>query len=133
MIDREDAERLLHLAEIDLKALRNMLNPELFDCSVFGFHAQQAVEKALKCWLTLRRIAYPKTHDLRLLMNLLESRTQERARQFEGLIDLTDFAVQFRYDFVPDATEINRSDILVAVEDLIQHCRGLVQAARKLE
>ncbi len=48
--DREDAERMLALARVDLKATRNMLDPALFEDSVFGFHAQQAVEKALKSW-----------------------------------------------------------------------------------
>ncbi len=70
MIDREDAERMLNLSKVDLKAIRNMLDPEVFDDSVFGFHAQQAVEKALRSWLSLRGIAYPKTHDLRVLMSL---------------------------------------------------------------
>ena len=54
MIDRDDAERLLNLAKVDLKAIRNMLDPERFEDSVFGFHAQQAAEKALKAWLSLR-------------------------------------------------------------------------------
>jgi len=127
MIDREDAERMLRLAKVDLKALRNMLDPDRFEDSVFGFHAQQAVEKALKAWLTLRGVAYPKTRDLRLLMNLLQNQAQD-IQQFEDLVDLTDFAVQFRYDFVPVSTEIDRQDMLAAVEDLIQHCEWLIMA-----
>lgn len=71
MTDRQDADRMLSLAKVDLKAIRNMLDPDLFEDSVFGFHAQQAVEKAPKAWLSLRGMAYPKTHDLRLLVGLL--------------------------------------------------------------
>ncbi len=48
MTDREDAQRMLAVAEIDLKALRNMLDSGLFEEAVFGFHAQQAVERTLK-------------------------------------------------------------------------------------
>ncbi len=74
MIDREDAERMLSLAHIDFKAVRNMMDAERFEDSVFGFHAQQAVEKALKAWLTLHSVAYPRTHDLTALITLLETR-----------------------------------------------------------
>ncbi|MGO9122175.1 MAG: HEPN domain-containing protein [Desulfomonilaceae bacterium] len=76
MTDREEANRMLAVAEVDLKALQNMLDPEMFEDAVFGFHAQQAVEKSLKAWLSLRRIVYPKTHDLRVLMNLLQTKAQ---------------------------------------------------------
>jgi HEPN domain-containing protein len=126
MIDREDAERMLDLAEVDLKAVRNMLDPERFADAVFGFHAQQAVEKALKAWLSLRGIAYPKTHDLRLLMYLLQAKAHEDSGRFQNLADLTDFAVQFRYDFFPASAEVNRQDILTAVEDLLRHCEALL-------
>jgi HEPN domain-containing protein len=129
MIDREDAERMLRLAKVDLKAIRNMLDPEEFDDSVFGFHAQQPVEKALKAWLSLRGVLYPKTHDLRLLMNLLQNQAQQDIERFEHLMDFTDFAVQFRYDFAPVSAEINRRDALDDVETLILHCEGLVVSA----
>lgn len=73
MIDREDAERMLNLARVDLKALRNMLDRSAFEDSIFGFHAQQAVEKTLKGWLSFCGVTYPKTLDLRFLMNALET------------------------------------------------------------
>ncbi len=83
--DREDAERVLTHAKADLKAIRNMMDSGLFEDSVFGFHAQQAVEKALKAWLTLRGPAYPRTHDLRLLINVLQTHGQEDCRSFAHL------------------------------------------------
>ena len=48
MTDREDSQRMLAVAEIDLKALGNMLDPDMFDKSVFGFYIQQPVEKTLE-------------------------------------------------------------------------------------
>jgi len=126
MIDSEDAERMLALARVDLKAIRNMLDPDLFEDPVFGFHAQQAVEKAPKGWLTLRGLAYPKTHDLRLLMHLLETEGQESCGPFADLADLTDFAVQFRYDFPALAHALDRSALVARVECLIQHVDGLL-------
>ena len=47
---------------------RNMGDAEAFDDEIFGFHAQQAVEKALKAWLTEVGVTYPLTHDLSLLL-----------------------------------------------------------------
>jgi HEPN domain-containing protein len=129
MIDREDAARLFNLAKVDLKAIRNMLDKERFEDSVFGFHAQQAVEKALKAWLSLRRIAYPKTHDLRVLMSLLEGSGEEDSRRFEGLVDLTDFAVQFRYDSPAFIEGLNRPSLISEVESVMSHVGSLLKSA----
>lgn len=127
MIDREDAERMLNLAKVDLKTTRNMLDLDLFQNSVFGFHVQQAVEKALKAWLTLRGFVYLKTHDLRLLMNLLESQAREDCQRFEALADLTDFAVQFRYDFPTPAHGLDRRSIVSETRFVIGHVERLLQ------
>ncbi len=127
MTGREEAQRMLAVAEIDLKALRNMLDPEQFGDTVFGFHAQQAAEKALKAWLNLCGVAYPKTHDLRFLMNLLQSQAHEDCDRFADLADLTDFAVQFRYDFPTLTTNLTRGEILASVEALQNHVEQLVR------
>ena len=133
MTAREEAQRMLAVAEMDLKALRNMLDPERFDDSVFGFHAQQAAEKALKGWLNLCGVAYPKTHDLRLLMNLLQTQAHEDCERFTELADLTDFAVQFRYDFPTLTSGLSRAEILSRVEALRNHVEHLVRNAPGLE
>ncbi len=128
MTAREEAQRMLAVAEMDLKALRNMLDPERFHDSVFGFHAQQAAEKALKGWLNLYGIAYPRTHDLRLLMNLLQTQADEDCEGFTELADLTDFAVQFRYDFPTLTSGLSRAEILSRVEALWNYVELLVRS-----
>ncbi len=45
MRDLDTAGNMLAAAQRDLQALRNMENPEDFSAEIFGFHAQQAVEK----------------------------------------------------------------------------------------
>ena len=42
---------MLAAAKSDLKAVEHMSDPDGFDDRIFGFNAQQAVEKALKAWL----------------------------------------------------------------------------------
>jgi hypothetical protein len=51
MNDREHAEDILETGRRDLRALRAMHDVEAFPDEIFGFHAQQAVEKAMKAWL----------------------------------------------------------------------------------
>jgi HEPN domain-containing protein len=65
-------------------------------------HLQQAVEKALKAWLALKRIDYPKTHDLNPLLGLLEDQG-ERIEPFWSLLELNPFGVQFRYELAGES------------------------------
>jgi hypothetical protein len=44
----DHAKLLLLMASKDMKALDIMIMPESVDDGIFGFHAQQAVEKTLK-------------------------------------------------------------------------------------
>ena len=64
MSERDHAALLLAMGQKDLAALRGMADRVVFADQIFGFHAQQPTEKALKAWLSLRSIEYPKTHDL---------------------------------------------------------------------
>ena len=93
---------MLSLSRRDLHALRHMLNPVEIPEEVFGFHAQQSVEKAFKAWLSLRGVDYPFEHDLKLLYQLLEDLNETAIERFKDLIELSDFAVQFRYQFFDD-------------------------------
>ena len=72
----EHAREMLIIAQRDFKALQGMLDAETFADEIFGFHAQQAVEKVLKAWLTLVGVEYPRTHDLEELLELLEEHAQ---------------------------------------------------------
>jgi HEPN domain-containing protein len=64
MGDPEHAKALLDLARIDFRALNGMQDSAVFDDSIFGFHAQQTVEKALKSWIAALGLEFPKSHDL---------------------------------------------------------------------
>lgn len=37
----DEARRMLAVAEKDMRALRGMTDPAIFDEAIFGFHAQQ--------------------------------------------------------------------------------------------
>ena len=72
MRDPDHARALLSQARKDLRALAAMLDRDAFAEEIFGFHAQQAVEKSLKAWLSFLGLTYPRTHDLGALLELAE-------------------------------------------------------------
>ena len=75
--DRYEAQRLLLAAHKDWRALSGMRDGTVFADEIFGFHAQQAVEKTLKAWLALSGVEYPRTHDISLLLTVLKMQGQD--------------------------------------------------------
>jgi hypothetical protein len=63
----EVAELLMRRAESDVRACRRLAGDPEMDDDVVGFHAQQAVEKAVKVALILRGVDF-RTHDLDFLI-----------------------------------------------------------------
>ena len=127
MRDPERARALLEMAAKDGRALSGMTDAEIFSTEVFGFHVQQAVEKALKAWLCCLGTAYPRTHDLDELGALLEDAGQHIPPRFAPLLDYTDFAVAFRYDAFPDLdADLDRQACANNVSALLEHVGGIL-------
>ena len=87
---------------------------------VFGFHAQQAAEKLLKAVLVSHGIEYPPTHQLVRLIDLVTSNGITFPRSLEEIRLLSPFAVEFRYDVIPneDEEDIDKSAIRGRIADL---------------
>lgn len=79
-----------------------------------GFHAQQAVEKAVKVALMLEGVAFPKTHDLEYLIVLAEKHSIAMEPELESASWLTPWAAEFRYDDAPIETLDRKRAITVA-------------------
>ena len=123
MSDPKQARVLLEAAERDISALRGMGDVAVFADEIFGFHAQQAAEKLFKAWLALLGETYPLTHDLSELLELLETRESD-ADRFDGLIDYTPYAVQFRYGADDaEAGSLDRDEVLGQAEALLEEVR----------
>ena len=129
MRNLEHARMMLTVARRDLRAMDGMkTHAEFFDDEIFGFHAQQAVEKALKAWLSFAGVEYPRTHDLRQLFNLLEQSGENVPEEFHVSMHLTDFAVQFRYEsLVGLDAELNRTKLIQQATEVIEHVAKLIQ------
>ena len=101
----DDPREWLRLARGDLViASANLPDapPELL-C----FHAQQAAEKAIKAVLIEMRVAFPFTHDLGRLLELVQS--DAPADLADAALELTDYASRTRYPFVGEpVTEVDR-------------------------
>ncbi|MGH7563709.1 MAG: HEPN domain-containing protein [Gemmatimonadota bacterium] len=121
MSDPDHANLLLEAARKDLRALEGMNDPGTFAEEIFGFHAQQAVEKAIKAWLSLAGRQYPRTHDLEALLVLLEDGGATVPDDFWDLVDLSDFAVQLRYESYEYEEDIlDRASILGSVREVVE-------------
>src|SRR5947209_46450 len=92
----EYAELLLRRAIGDLKAYRVLEADQQISDENVGFHAQQAVEKALKVALVLAGADFSKTHDLDFLVARVRESGSEPPPELEGLGWLTPWGTNFR-------------------------------------
>ena len=89
------------------------------------FHAQQAVEKALKAVLLYNKVDFPLTHDIVELLNIFEEAGISVPHGFSEVGMLTPYAVETRYPGYRD--EITKKD----VEDALQLAEMVVSWAGK--
>ena len=118
---------LYRAAERDVLTLRSMTDDAPVES--FGFHVQQAAEKAFKAWLALLGETYPLIHNIETLLDLLGERGAS-VEPFGRLVDYTPYAVEFRYAGVDSASEpIDREGALALVEALLKRVvRELAEA-----
>ena len=116
---------LARLARIDLTTAKKLApDPEMDDRPV-GFHAQQAVEKAVKVALTLRGIDFSRTHDLEYLLTLAGKHSIALEPEFEAASWLTPWAVEFRYDDDPIET-LDRKRAIATASAAVAWCEELL-------
>jgi len=94
------AKSLLLLADRDIKAFHALMEDDKWDVdpSTICFHAQQAVEKALKAVLASRDIEIGRTHDLNKLAYAITKIPLHLPVNLDELTKLNPYAVTVRYD-----------------------------------
>lgn len=92
------ADALLAKARDDDYVVRSMVADSKAPDWIIGFHAQQAVEKAIKSVLTRHAIEFPRTHNLSMLVELLRLQAIALPPAADDLAWLTPFGVALRYD-----------------------------------
>ena len=120
---------LLQKARDDEYVLRCLINDPSAPLWAIGFHAQQAVEKALKAALATTGEQYPYIHDLeRLLESVLESGCN-LPPDADELPRLTPFGTVLRYDAAEpddDGINIEREWVLACVARTISWAESLL-------
>jgi len=97
--------------------------------AILGFHAQQAVEKALNAWLSFLGLPYPRIHHLKNLFDLVEEQDPAGVLPFRALERLTPFAVQFRYDDLDPADVADDfREVIDQVANLLGHLDRMVNS-----
>ncbi len=122
---REVAELLARRAAGDLKVARKLSPDPEIDEGAVGFHAQQAVEKALKVALTLEGIDFPKTHDLEFLVGLASRHSIDVPEDVATAGWLTPWAAEFRYDDEP-LHSLDRGIALESAGEAVAWCEKLL-------
>lgn len=123
---RDGARMLLARALDDEEAARALQNVDRVSDAVVGFHAQQAVEKALKAVLVLNGVSYRFTHDVAYLIELCESSGAEIPDELGDVDRLSAFAVRLRYDDLP-TTPVDRSQALAWASVATHWARELIE------
>lgn len=93
--------------------------PPLIDPS--AYHAQQAVEKALKALLVLRAAPVPRSHDIGYLLGLTGLPPGLDPAQADELAAITSWAVQTRYPSIDEGggPSFDEVEALLPVLDLL--------------
>jgi len=93
----ELALQWLRKADHDLITARQTLLLEDPPTDTVCFHAQQAVEKALKALLTFHEVPFQRVHDLVRLLDFAVSYLPELETYRESFAEITNYAVEVRY------------------------------------
>ncbi len=124
--DLEEALLLLRKAREDANAVEKLAPDAEIADSVVGFHAQQAVEKALKAVLAAAGDDFPWTHDLRHLMDRLETIETPLPAALREVRTLGPWAVEFRYgETIDDLLE--REQALALVSEVIEWAQAEIE------
>ena len=93
-----DIRQRIANAERELRVLTILVEADA-DQEAIGFHAQQAIENALKGWISALDADYGNTHDLGTLMAIVRLHPDENDTYAgERLTWLSKYAVEYRYE-----------------------------------
>ena len=117
----EDAQLLLRILERHMRSLNFGLDDQ-FPAEDWGFTAQQAVEKLLKCWIVLADGEPPRSHELDLLAS------EANLELTDLLRDLQPFAVEAHYQDGDFKLPASRARILAEIQQLVDTPRKEIEA-----
>ena len=123
-----DIQQRIANAERELRVL-NILVEGNADQEAIGFHAQQAIENALKGWISALDADYRNTHDLSKLVDIIRRHPQENDTPAgEQLTWLTNYAVKYRYE----GAVVNMDDRFALLAGATETVQAIIARIRPL-
>lgn len=111
----------------DLAVSKKLKTGEEQYLDVAIYHCQQAAEKAIKGFLVLHDKEFPKTHDLRLLVQLAVSVNSEFVKHEDAAEILTPYATEFRYPGdIMDPTKEEMEQGIKNAEEIVNYVISLL-------
>ena len=123
------ARVLLVKAREDFVLLEEIVASARVSDAMFGFHAQQAVEKALKAWIWALGVRPQKTHDLEALSDILSALLGSAVAELQVLQRLGIFAVVYRYEVLDWDEQLDRAQVLQDVAVLLDRVDRVIAAS----
>ena len=114
---------LLQAARRDAVAFAKLVHDSDVHDSIIGFHAQQAIEKALKAVLFQHAVQVPRTHNIDELLNALADAAILAPPHALVLDELNPFAVQARYGAL-DVGTLDRPVAATRLNDVLAWASG---------
>lgn len=119
-------EWLIH-ARSDLKLAKIGLNKDILPEQIC-FHAQQAVEKALKSVLLFYNVDFPFTHDIEELLDVFEANKISVPAHLLDVGILTPYAVETRYPgFWGEISESEVSEAISLAKKVIKWAKEIIE------
>jgi len=123
---RKTVPMLLRKAAQDEAVVARLLPDATMDDVIIGFHAQQAVEKALKAWLAHLGVDFPKIHNLKGLIGLLSAQGRTLPPELADVTKLTPYAIGLRYTELPPSDPLDRTEALRLVQGVRAHVERII-------
>jgi HEPN domain-containing protein len=108
--EHRTADVLLEKARSDEAAAIALADRAEISDAIVGFHAQQAVEKALKAVLSVQGVPYEFRHDIAYLCELLVDDGVALPEDVAQSDVLTPWAAEFPYEDPPSGEPLNRGE-----------------------
>lgn len=119
-------KKWLSYANSDLQLARIANSPDIMR-EMLCFHAQQAAEKAIKAVLIKENIDFPRTHNLRILLDKIPPEINLPTAMEDAAI-LTDYAVSARYPGdLEDVTEEEYEEALILSQLVLDWAKRIIR------
>ncbi len=115
----EEVQQWLNKSQRDLKVAWVLLNHEESLLDAVVYHCQQSAEKALKAYLTYQNVAFRKTHDLDVLVDLCALSEPSFQDLKDSADSLTPYATEFRYPSDTIEPDISEAEEALTMTDSI--------------